>query len=111
MNDNTLIPETIRKQIGVGVFMSLGASDLMADRVWVKKPRYDTLAFKARILDPNRRKRVMQVRVVLDPMDTYTVKVTYAKAGDPSNIITHFEQSDVYADQLGHVLLKLDQVI
>jgi hypothetical protein len=53
----------------------------------------------------------MRVRVILDPSDTYTVKVTYPKRGDSSVEVTHFEQSDVYNDQLARVLLSLDQVI
>jgi hypothetical protein len=108
---NMLVPETIRQQITVGVFMSLGATDLMADRVHVKAPEYDTLTFKARILDKDHRKRVMRVRVILDPMDTYTVKVTYPKRGDPFTWVVHFEESDVYADQLATMLLSLDQVM
>ncbi len=108
---NTLIPDTIRSQIGVGVLMSLGASDLMADRVHVKPPLYDTLTFRARILDAQHRKRVMRVRVVLDPSDTYSIKVTYPKRGDPFEEVVHFEVDDIYNDQLAEVLLRLDQVI
>jgi hypothetical protein len=108
---NTLIPDTIRKQIGVGVLMSLGASDLVADREHVKAPLYDTLTFRARILDKNHRKRVMRVRVVLDPSDTYSITVTYPKAGNPLETITHYEVDDIYNDQLAEILLRLDQVI
>lgn len=107
---NTLIPDTIRQQITVGVFMALGASDLMADRVHVKAPEYDTLTFRARILD-GRQKRVMRVKVILDPSDTYTVRVTFPKRGDPATEVVHFEESDVYADQLARMLLSLDQVM
>lgn len=107
---NTLIPDTIRKQITVGVLMSLGASDLMADREHVKAPLYDTLTFRARILDAQHNKRVMRVRVVLDPSDTYSIKVTYPKRGTHEEVV-HFEMDDVYCDQLAEVLLRLDQVI
>ena len=108
---NTQVPETIRQQITPGVFMSLGATDLMADRVHVKAPEYDTLTFRARILDNQHNKRVMRVRVILDPSDTYTVKVTYPKRGHPDVEVVHFEESDVYADMLARTLLSLDQVI
>ena len=111
MNDNTLIPDTIRRQIGAGVLMSLGASDMMADREHVKAPLYDTLTFRARILDEKHRKRVMRVRVVLDPSDTYSIKVTYPKPRYPMVDVVHFEMDDVYCDQLARVLLSLDQVI
>lgn len=110
MSNNTLIPDTIRRQIGVGVLMSLGASDLMADRVHVKPPLFDTLTFRARILDDKHRKRVMRVRVVLDPSDTYSIMVTYPKRGSTEEVV-HYEADDVYNDQLAELLLRLDQVI
>lgn len=108
---NTQVPEIIRQQITVGVFMSLGATDLMADRVHVKAPDYDTLTFRARILDEQHNKRVMRVRVTLDPSDTYSIKVTYAKRGDPLTMVTHYEAEDIYNDQLASTLLALDSVL
>jgi len=110
MSDTT-VPDTIRQQIGVGVLMSLGATDLMADRVHVKAPEYDTLTFRARILDKQHNKRIMRVRVILDPSDTYSIKVTYPKRGDKFTEVTHYEASDVYNDNLASVLLALDSVI
>jgi hypothetical protein len=108
---DTTVPDTIRQQIGVGVLMSLGASDLMADRVHVKAPHYDTLTFRARILDKQHNKRVMRVRVTLDPSDTYSIKVTYPKRGDKFTEVVHYEASDVYNDSLASVLLALDSVL
>lgn len=105
-----MVPETIRQQITVPVFMSLGARELRADRKWVKAPEYDTLTFKATILS-GRQKRVMRVRVILDPSDTYTVLVTHPKRGDKSVEVVHFERDYVYADELARVLLSLDQVL
>lgn len=111
MSDTT-VPDIIRQQITVGVFMSLGATDLMADRVHTKAPGpYDTLTFRARILDPKHNKRVMRVRVTLDPSDTYSIKVTYAKRGDPFTMVTHYEAEDIYNDQLAETLLRLDSVL
>lgn len=108
---NTEIPNTIRQQIGVGVLMSLGASDLMADRVHVKAPLYDTLTFRARILTRDtHQKRIMRVRVVLDPSDTYSITVTYPKRGSTEEVV-HYEAEMVYFDQLPRLLLALDQVI
>jgi hypothetical protein len=108
---NTQVPETIRQQITPGVFMSLGATDLMADRVHVKAPEYDTLTFRARILDKQHNKRVMRVQVILDPSDTYSIKVTYPKRGNPLETVVHYEVSDIYNDQLAEVLLRLDSVL
>lgn len=107
----TQIPDIIRQQIGVGVFMSLGASDLTAERVHEWTEGYDTLAFNARILDKSHRKRVMQVKVTLDPSDTYSIKVTHPKRGSKFETEVHYEADDVYNDQLATILLALDQVI
>ena len=113
------IPEIIRQQITVGVLMSLGASDLMSDRVHAAKNEpSDTLTFKARILTgPRGGVRVMRVSVTLDPSDTYSIKVGYSKSkrqpnGAPGHVwITHFSAEDVYNDSLARVLLSLDNVI
>lgn len=110
IQNGMLVPETIRQQITVPVFMSLGASDLAAGRVHVKAPECDMLTFKARILD-GRQKRVMRVKVILDPSDTYTVRVTFPKRGDPFTEVVHFERNDVYCDELARTLLALDQVM
>jgi hypothetical protein len=110
--DRMQIPNTIRRQITVGVLMSLGATDLMADRQHVPAPEYDALTFRARIL-PNKtaRPRIMRVRVVLDPSDTYSITVTYPKRGNKFETVTHFEAEGVYCDQLASTLLKLDDVL
>ncbi len=109
---NTQIPNTIRQQITVGVFMSLGATDLMADRVHVPAPEYDALTFRARILpSKTARPRIMRVRVTLDPSDTYSIKVTYPKRGNRFEEVVHFEADGVYCDQLARTLLALDQVL
>lgn len=106
------IPNTIRDQITVGVLMSLGATDLMADRTHVPAPAYDALTFRARILpSKTARPRIMRVKVTLDPCDTYSIKVTYPKRGDRFTEVTHFEAEGVYCDQLASVLLKLDDVL
>lgn len=112
--DNMLIPNTIRQQITVGVLMSLGATDLMADREHTAAPeRYDALTFRARILPSKTasRPRVMRVKVTLDPSDTYSIKVTYKKFRHDFHEVVHFEASDVYCDQLARTLLSLDQVL
>lgn len=113
MENKMTVPNTIREQITVGVLMSLGATDLMADRVHTAAPEhYDALTFRARIL-PNKTAsaRVMRVRVTLDPSDTYSIKVTYPKRGKPFEEVVHFEASDVYCDQLARTLLDLDNVL
>lgn len=110
---DTTIPNTIREQITVGVLMSLGATDLMADRGHTKTPEpFDALTFRARIL-PNKTSaaRVMRVKVTLDPSDTYSIRVTYPKRGKPFEEVVHYETSDVYCDQLARTLLALDNVL
>lgn len=111
--DKMQIPNTIRQQITVGVLMSLGATDLMADRTHTTAPEhYDALTFRARILpSKTARARIMRVKVTLDPSDTYSIKVTYPKRGNAFEEITHFEAEDVYCDQLARTLLKLDDVL
>ncbi len=110
MNPNTRIPNTIREQITVGVLMSLGATDLMADREHVPAPLHDALTFRARILTKTHQKRIMCVRVVLDPSDTYSIKVTYPKRGS-TELVVHYAAEGVYCDQLARTLLALDQVL
>lgn len=112
------VPEIIRQQIGVGVLMSLGATDLMSQNVNSSPYGPDSLTFKARILTrPGGAVRVMRVTVTLEPSDTYSIKVGYSKSkrqpnGAPgSTWITHFSAEDVYNDSLARVLLSLDQVI
>lgn len=116
------IPEIIRQQITVGVLMSLGASDLMTDRVHAAKDEpADTLTFKARILTkPGGAVRVMRVSVTLDPSDTYSIKVGYSKSKRqpkgahgwaPSVWVEHYSAEYVYCDVLAQVLLSLDNVI
>jgi hypothetical protein len=110
---DTTIPNTIRQQITVGVLMSLGATDLMADRGHTTAPEpYDALTFRARILpSKTARPRIMRVKVTLDPSDTYSIKVTYPKRGNAFEEVTHYEASDVYCDQLARTLLDLDNVL
>jgi hypothetical protein len=116
------IPAVIRSQIELGVLMSLGASDLMSDRVHAAKDEpSDSLTFKARILTkPRGAVRIMRVTVTLDPSDTYSIKVGYFKARRnapgahgwaPSEWIEHYSAENVYCDSLNRVLLSLDQVI
>lgn len=101
------VAEIIRQQIGTGVLMSLGATDLMRDGE-------NTLTFRARILDSGKKRvRIMRVNVTLDPSDTYSITVGYSKTS-PSRgpeWIQHFSASDVYNSDLARVLLSLDQVI
>ncbi len=47
----------------------------------------------------------MDVKIICTFSDTYTVTVTYKRAGE---IITHYAASNIYADQIGRVILALD---
>jgi hypothetical protein len=110
----TSIPAVIRSQIELGVLMSLGATDLMTDKVHADSPGPDSLTFRARILPSKTagRARVMRVTITLDPSDTYSIKVGYAgtrRQGYAWQEHKSFEH--VYCDSLNRVLLSLDQVI
>jgi hypothetical protein len=107
IEDRKRIADTIRQQITGGVFMSLGASDLA-----YLSTGLPGLTFKARILpSPTASARVMRVTVVLDPSDTYDIKVTYPKRGDRFTEVVHFEREGVYNDALARTLLALDNVL
>lgn len=97
------VAKTIRDQIGIGVLMSLGASDFV---YWT-----DALQFKARIIDKPRsnRIRVMTVRVKLDADDTYHVTAGYLK--NKFDWISFYDQAGIYADQLSEILFAWDRVL
>lgn len=95
------VAQTIRSQIAVSTFMTLGASDLMRDGA--------DFTFRARIIPTGKQApRVMRVTVHLNGMDLYDVKVIFtpSKWADP---VTHFERTDVYAKDLNRVLFALDR--
>ena len=96
-------PQVIYSQINKQILMSLGMSNLSHFS--------DGIMFDARILPMTQkgrgtRARVMSVMVTLEPSDTYSVKVSYAKGR--FDRVTHFEESGIYADQLNDLLLSLD---
>lgn len=101
------VANTIRKQIGVAGFMTLGTSDLcytVADG----KPG---LMFHARVLpflksgERGARVRIVGVTVLLNALDTYDVTVKYFTGGE---WVIHYQQEGVYADQLTKLMLALD---
>lgn len=101
------VSRTIFNQIGMGSLMPLGAHAF-----YYGEP--DALQFKARIL-PYRKgqeykvraaaPRIMTVRVELSPLDTYNITVTYTRQGER---VCHFEERNVYAEDLSRVMLALD---
>lgn len=103
MNAQT-IAQTIRGQIAVGTFMTLGASDLM----YQSDP--PGLTFKARIVPKGQTgPRVMRVTVALNPLDLYDIVVVYPKKGKFTTMVTHYEASNVYAEDLNRILFDLDR--
>jgi hypothetical protein len=96
------IASTIKSQIGVGTFMTLGAHQLARSG--------DDFIFAARIIPTGQSAaRIMQVRVHLNPMDLYDIKVTFPKRGKFFESVTHFEATDVDAESLNGVLFRLDR--
>lgn len=101
------VANAIRQQLGVPGFMTLGASDLY----YTVESDMPGLAFKARILPflkngkRGSRPRVMDVRILLNAMDTYDVRVGYLNG---VYWVSHYVAKDVYADQLQRLALALD---
>jgi hypothetical protein len=97
------IANTIRDQIAVPTFMTLGASDL----AYQSDPPGFT--FKARIAPKGfSRPRVMRVTVTLNALDLYDIEVIWFRQ-KYGPVETHFEASNVYADQLNRILFSLDK--
>ncbi|MGP4992010.1 hypothetical protein ACT3R3_14655 [Glutamicibacter sp. AOP5-B1-3] len=99
---------TIRQQVEVGTFMSLGAHEFAA---LTSEGREIGLTFKARILPFTKagkrspRPRIMRVTVELNNLDYYDVRVLYAARGQ---FITHYELGNIDAGQVSRILLALD---
>lgn len=97
------IATTIKNQIGIGSLMTLGAHALREDC------NGRALTFKALILpfrkDGSRgtRARKMEVSVLLQEDDTYSVAVY-----DLTNLNQHYSRDDVYAHELPRLMLALD---
>lgn len=110
------IADTIRKQIGPSVLMTLGASGLVSQRTAMTV--YDDflpgLLFTARILPFNKpfgkrlsRPRLMAVGVFLNSSDLYNVRVVYDIKKDTERVV-HYETDDVDAATLPRLLMALD---
>jgi hypothetical protein len=100
--ESNAITQTIRAQIGVGTFMSLGAGDLTI--------LPEGLRFTARIKSFNSAGlrgavRRMFVDVTLNGLDLYDVRVTWIKGLD---IVDHYVKTDVPVESLSRILLALD---
>lgn len=100
----------IKRQIGPGSLMSLGAHDFRAAGPVVSGER-GGLDFAVRVLpfraDGTRgtAPRIMRCRVTLTGADDYKVRVAYLNR---HNIVTHYEGDGFYADQLPALMLALD---
>ncbi|MDN5893942.1 MAG: hypothetical protein L0H93_07935, partial [Nocardioides sp.] len=113
------IAEDIRKQIGIGGFMTLGASALRHGLVAATQEAtpLPSLIFNARILPFTKagqrsdNARIMSVVVSLNGADYYDVKVTYNQRGDRYGTkprVVHFETTDVDAFTIGRLMVALD---
>lgn len=106
-NEAQATAETIRAQIGPGVLMSLGAHKLGH----YHNDHQHQLVFAARVLPFNaagkrlETPRIMRIIVTLTARDDYEIAVDYSRKGQ---VVRHFHQTGVYAEQLPHVLLGVD---
>ena len=102
------VADTIRQQVGLGIFMSLGAHEFAR---LTSEGREIGLTFKARILPFTKagtrspRPRIMRVTVELNHLDYYDVRVLYTARGQ---LIAHYESSNIDAWQLSRISLALD---
>jgi len=98
----------IKRQIGTGPLMSLGAHDFRHTNMEGGSP---ALAFKVRILpmkaDGTRssRPRIMHVLIWLTDADDYGIRVAYVNR---LRLVKHYEASGIYADRLPRMMLSLD---
>lgn len=100
--------QIIRQQIGFWNLAAVGARDFLYG-----KDERGSFIFKASLHPFNKngeragRARTMMVKVTCTYSDTYTVEVTY-QGRNHFDVVTHFTASDIYADQIGRVILSLD---
>lgn len=103
------VATTIKRQFGVMALATLGASDFMA--LGGETQPLGGLRFTARILPFTKsgrraaRPRCMFVTVTLNCRDLYDIKVQWL---DRFTVVDHWEASDVYAEDLHRVALRLD---
>ena len=99
------ITSVIRSQIAVPTFWTLGATDLGYMTTEAGNPAF---VFIARIIPTGKQApRKMSVAVEYLPSDLYKVTVHYLNRG--GDRIAHFEQSEVYAEDLNGILFRLDR--
>lgn len=113
MTSHTAVATEIRRQIGPGALMSLGAHKLgyvnasVCQRTGIR----GGLVFMARIMPITKAGarssavRNMRVIVELTGADLYRVTVEYQHRGDT---LVHFARDGVYCDEIGRLMLALD---
>ena len=87
------VADTIIRQIGQGVLMSLGAHGLANV---LNDGEIEGLTFNARIL---------QVVITHNALDYYDARVIYASGQE---IVTHYETANIDAERLPRIMLALD---
>lgn len=92
---DTTVPTTTWRQIPVGVKMSLGARDPLADK--------NTLIFRA---GPGT--KTYKFSITLNGRDTYDIKLQKVNR-KTYEVTTLAEAEDVYNDSLGRVLLSMEK--
>lgn len=101
------VAQTIRKQIEIGVLMTLGASELRHGYV----NGLPSLLFTVRVFPFNhagkriRKARKMELAVQLTSWDDYTISVTYPNKG---LVVMHELIEHVYVDSLNRTLFAID---
>lgn len=107
--DHARIAQDVRGQIQWGVFMSLGARNLVVGRE--DETHFGGLVFDATILPflksgkRGSRGRKMHVSIKLNYADYYDIKVFYWQKYD---LVEHFSIADIDCFQLNNLLLALD---
>lgn len=109
---------SLRAQVSVGAFMSLGAHNFgayYAAAVGSDATGYSfydpTMSFDARIIrmaktgGRGEQVRNMRVDITLNALDYYDVLVTYPVGG---KTVVHYEGHDIDASSIGRILLALD---
>jgi hypothetical protein len=90
---NQAIARTIRQQVGAMTMMACGAHNLLCGE--------GQLTFKVG------GKRLTWCEIVLDPSDTYTVRVVKLKGGKYGSRVVASEQSGIYCDMLSELVYGL----
>ena len=101
----------ILNQISMGTKMSIGYHSVGVIQANENPGKNDGVIFKTRILPFKKngeraaRPRIMWATIELNGLDLYDMEIYYISGGKK---ITHYEATNIYADQLNRLLIALD---